>query len=88
MIESRPIPGRNWEYRFFVDIEGNLDDPDMINAFKGNCRRGEPYENSGKLLKRNTRNTRGKGRLKQAGISMHSPAEGCPFFCKEGVREL
>lgn len=35
MIESRPIPGRNWEYRFFVDIEGNLDDPDMINALKG-----------------------------------------------------
>lgn len=35
MIESRPIPGRNWEYRFFVDIEGNLDDPDMINALNG-----------------------------------------------------
>ena len=34
MIESRPIPGRNWEYRFFVDIEGNLDDPDMINALR------------------------------------------------------
>lgn len=34
MIESRPIPGKNWEYRFFVDIEGNLDDPDMINALR------------------------------------------------------
>ena len=23
-LESRPIEGKNWEYRFFVDIEGNL----------------------------------------------------------------
>ncbi|MDO4268140.1 MAG: bifunctional chorismate mutase/prephenate dehydratase [Eubacteriales bacterium] len=35
MIESRPIPGRNWEYRFFVDIEGNLEDPAVENALKG-----------------------------------------------------
>lgn len=35
MIESRPIPGRNWEYRFFVDIEGNLDDAAVRNALKG-----------------------------------------------------
>lgn len=35
MIESRPIPGRNWEYRFFVDIEGNLDDAAVQNALKG-----------------------------------------------------
>lgn len=32
MIESRPIPGRNWEYRFFIDIEGNLDEPQIANA--------------------------------------------------------
>lgn len=32
MIESRPIPGRNWEYRFFVDIEGNLGQPNIQNA--------------------------------------------------------
>ncbi len=35
MIESRPIPGRSWEYRFFVDIEGNLEDAAVENALKG-----------------------------------------------------
>jgi len=35
MIESRPIPERSWEYRFFVDIEGNLEDPGVINALFG-----------------------------------------------------
>lgn len=34
-IESRPIPEKNWEYRFFVDIEGNLEDPGVINALFG-----------------------------------------------------
>ena len=34
-IESRPIPGRNWEYRFFVDFEGNLNDSAVKNAIRG-----------------------------------------------------
>ena len=34
-IESRPIEGRNWEYRFFVDIEGNLSDGAVKNALRG-----------------------------------------------------
>lgn len=34
-IESRPIPNRNWEYRFFIDIEGNLEDAGVNNALKG-----------------------------------------------------
>ena len=34
-IESRPIQGRNWEYRFFVDFEGNLNDSAVQNALKG-----------------------------------------------------
>lgn len=34
-IESRPIEGKNWEYRFFVDIEGNLEDAAVRNALRG-----------------------------------------------------
>ncbi len=33
-IESRPIEGRNWEYRFFVDFEGNLSDGAVENALR------------------------------------------------------
>lgn len=34
-IESRPIEGRNWEYRFFIDFEGNLGDSAVKNALRG-----------------------------------------------------
>lgn len=34
-IESRPIPERNWEYHFFVDFEGNLDNGAVKNAIRG-----------------------------------------------------
>lgn len=34
-IESRPITNRNWEYRFFVDFEGNLSDSAVKNALLG-----------------------------------------------------
>ena len=34
-IESRPIPDRNWEYRFFIDFEGNLADSAVKNALRG-----------------------------------------------------
>lgn len=34
-IESRPIPERSWEYRFFVDFEGNLADEAVKNALRG-----------------------------------------------------
>lgn len=34
-IESRPIEGKKWEYRFFVEIEGNLQDPGVQNALHG-----------------------------------------------------
>ena len=34
-IESRPIKGRNWEYRFFIDFVGNLEDSAVQNALRG-----------------------------------------------------
>lgn len=34
-IESRPIPEHNWEYRFFVDFDGNLSDAGVKNALRG-----------------------------------------------------
>lgn len=34
-IESRPLEGRNWEYRFFIDFEGNLSDSAVRNALSG-----------------------------------------------------
>ena len=34
-IESRPLEGRNWEYRFFVDFEGNMEDSAVKNALRG-----------------------------------------------------
>ncbi len=34
-IESRPIQGKAWEYRFFIDIEGNLTDGAVQNALNG-----------------------------------------------------
>ncbi len=34
-IESRPIEERNWEYRFFIEFEGNLADSAVKNALRG-----------------------------------------------------
>ncbi len=34
-IESRPISGKTWEYRFFVDFEGNLKEAGVQNAIVG-----------------------------------------------------
>ena len=35
MLQSRPIPEKPFEYRFFCDIEGNLATPKIINALNG-----------------------------------------------------
>lgn len=34
-IESCPIENKNWEYRFFVDVEGNINSPGVGNALAG-----------------------------------------------------
>lgn len=34
-IESRPIPDKQWEYHFFVDVDGSLNDSAVKNALRG-----------------------------------------------------
>ena len=34
-IETRPVLGKAWEYRFFVDFDGNLNDAAVQNALRG-----------------------------------------------------
>ncbi len=34
-IESRPMQGISWEYEFFVDFDGNLEDEGVKNALRG-----------------------------------------------------
>ncbi len=34
-IESRPSESKQWDYKFFVDFEGNIDDPRVMNALRG-----------------------------------------------------
>jgi chorismate mutase/prephenate dehydratase len=34
-IESRPIQGEKWRYRFFIDLDGNLSEPAVRDALKG-----------------------------------------------------
>lgn len=34
-IESVPLPDRQWKYRFYIDISGNLHDPAVRNALQG-----------------------------------------------------
>jgi prephenate dehydratase len=38
-IESRPYPGKPWEYVFFIDFEGHVDDPPGEEAMRelGSC---------------------------------------------------
>lgn len=34
-IQSRPVPEKNWEYRFYVEFEGKANQPGVVNALSG-----------------------------------------------------
>ncbi len=34
-IQSRPLPDKKWEYRFYVEFEGKTDQPGVVNALSG-----------------------------------------------------
>lgn len=34
LVESRPIPGKQFEYCFYLDFEGNLNDPDVAEVLR------------------------------------------------------
>lgn len=34
-IESRPIEGKPWQFRFFIDFLGNIDEQPVMNALRG-----------------------------------------------------
>ncbi len=38
-IESRPLAGRPWQYRFYLDLQASLDDPETLAAIEelGHC---------------------------------------------------
>ena len=39
-LESRPTKHKNWNYFFFVDLEGHIEDPelmDTINSMQALC---------------------------------------------------
>ncbi|MCI8993017.1 MAG: prephenate dehydratase [Eubacterium sp.] len=58
-IESRPIPGRNWEYRFFADFDGNLQDFAVKNALTGIRNEARNFKLLGNYKQYEKRNGRG-----------------------------
>lgn len=42
-LESRPIPGRSWEYRFFVDFSGDLTAPGMEETLREAAEAAEEF---------------------------------------------
>lgn len=52
-IESSPIEGKSFEYRFFVDIEGKLDDAGVKNALSAIKAETESFKILGSFTKEN-----------------------------------
>ncbi|WP_300298670.1 bifunctional chorismate mutase/prephenate dehydratase [uncultured Intestinimonas sp.] len=42
-LESRPIPGRSWEYQFFLDFTGDVAAPGMDGALRELCQTAEGF---------------------------------------------
>ena len=49
-IESRPVKGKQWEYRFFVDFDGKSGGRSSEECIAWIERRSNEFENSWKLL--------------------------------------
>ena len=43
-IESRPIQGDKWRYRFFIDFDGNIGEAPVQDALRGMAQDIEEYD--------------------------------------------
>ena len=59
-IESRPLPGRKWEYGFYVDVIGNLDDPAIRNSLAGIKEETKDFKILGNFSERMKKREKGK----------------------------
>lgn len=57
-LESRPRPNVPWEYLFYVDVEGNVDDPHMKQALQQMVAHTSHMKVLGSYPARNTRDAR------------------------------
>ncbi len=51
MIESRPVQGEKWRYRFYIDLDGNLDQPAVRDALLGIAQEAEEFHILGNYRK-------------------------------------
>jgi len=62
-VQSRPMKGKPWEYLFFVDLEGHIDDESVTKALEGAAR----VAHSHKLLGSYPAATQAQSTVKRAG---------------------
>ena len=64
-LESRPLPGRSWEYLFFLEFDGSLADPAMDGALQG----AVP----------GIRGDAGPGKLQKQPVRRRGDGQGCAY---------